>query len=376
MPIVEAVVECGVRESFRTRQVAGLFDLVWQRTLRRSFAVEVPGLAERWRIGAIVGPSGSGKTTIARRAFGECFYRPAGWPEDRAVVDGFGDLPIKRIVGALTAVGLASPPAWLKPYPVLSTGERFRCDLARALLSGLEPVVFDEFTSVVDRTVAKIGAAAVARGVRRGGLAGRFVAVSCHYDMLEWLEPDWVVDMASGRLTRRRLRRPRIELEVFRCRNEAWRLFGPHHYLSADLHHSAQCYLATWAGRPVAFAGVIPLAGRRGHRRVSRLVVLPDFQGVGIGSRVLEAVCQLYHARGERIGITTGHPGMIRHLWRSARWRLVRRYPVGRKGRRQWLARRSPQQRGSAGRSVVAFRYRGDGRAETPGRVGLGRRSS
>src|SRR6185369_4661225 len=114
-------------------------------------------------------------------------------------VDCFGELPIREIVGLLTAVGLSSPPSWIKPYCVLSGGERFRCDLARALSflplppgegrgegaaemtsnvasphpnplpkgEGTERlVVFDEFTSVVDRTVAKIASAAVAKAIR------------------------------------------------------------------------------------------------------------------------------------------------------------------------------------------------------------------
>ena len=91
-----------------------------------------------WRIGLIVGPSGSGKSTIARRLFGDRLYENAPWPEDRAVVDCLGDRPIKEIIGLLTAVGFSSPPNWVKPYRVLSNGERFRCDLARALLEAGE----------------------------------------------------------------------------------------------------------------------------------------------------------------------------------------------------------------------------------------------
>ena len=107
--------------------------------------------------------------------------------------------PIKDITGILTAVGFSSPPSWIKPYRVLSNGERFRCDLARAILEGGELVVFDEFTSVVDRTVARIGSAAVAKAVRRTG-PPRFVAISCHYDIARWLQPDWVLDMQGRTL--------------------------------------------------------------------------------------------------------------------------------------------------------------------------------
>ena len=62
--------------------------------------------------------------------------------------------------------------------------------------------VFDEFTSVVDRNVAKVCSAAIAKGIRRGSIPCRFVAVTCHYDVAAWLEPDWIVDMSTCELTR------------------------------------------------------------------------------------------------------------------------------------------------------------------------------
>src|SRR6202008_4119129 len=104
--------------------------------------------------------------------------------------------------------------------------------------STLDPrplVVFDEFTSVVDRTVAKVCSAAIAKGIRRWGIPCRFVAVTCHYDVAGWFAPGWVLGMATCELTRRRLRRPPIELAVHRCSVAAWELFKRHHYLSGAL---------------------------------------------------------------------------------------------------------------------------------------------
>src|SRR5436305_929586 len=138
---LDVTVSCPVHDSFRVRQVAGMFDLSVTTSRSERFRVELPDLTEDWQIGLIVGPSGSGKTTVARQAFGDAFYRPRTWPRDRAVIDGFGDLPIKQIIRTLGAVGFSSPPAWLKPYRVLSNGERFRCDLARAMLSHIRTAV-------------------------------------------------------------------------------------------------------------------------------------------------------------------------------------------------------------------------------------------
>ena len=132
MPLARAVVECPIHESFRVAQVAGMFDVPLAEKCREAFEVDVPSLDEDWQIGVIVGPSGSGKSTIARQVFGETPCSGGPWPADRAVIDGFDpDVSIKRVTRLLTAVGFSSPPAWIKPYRVLSCGERFRCDLAR-----------------------------------------------------------------------------------------------------------------------------------------------------------------------------------------------------------------------------------------------------
>lgn len=89
------------------------------------------------------------------------------------------------------AVGFGSVPSWLKPFDVLSNGEKMRVELARAMLQG-DFVVFDEFTSVVDRQIAQTASMAINKAVHRTGK--KFVAVTCHYDVLEWLQPDWVFD--------------------------------------------------------------------------------------------------------------------------------------------------------------------------------------
>ena len=72
-----------------------------------------------------------------------------------------------EITRMLCSVGFASPPDWLKAYSCLSQGEKMRVDIARALCLPQQVVVFDEFTSVVDREVAKIGSYAISKAVRR-----------------------------------------------------------------------------------------------------------------------------------------------------------------------------------------------------------------
>ena len=141
-------------------------------------------------IGLIVGKSGSGKTTIAKQLF-EDFYITKFEYTDKSILD---DMPsycsVSDITNAFNSVGFSSPPSWLKPYSVLSNGQKMRVDLARSILEKNEMIVFDEFTSVVDRNVAKIGSFAIQKAIRKSDK--KFIAVGCHYDVEDWLLPDWV----------------------------------------------------------------------------------------------------------------------------------------------------------------------------------------
>ncbi len=357
MSILEFSIECPVFSSFRVAHIAGMFDVPVAEKSKETFKIELPPLEEDWRIGLIVGPSGSGKSTVARKLFGNNLYEPGNWPGDAAIVDGFGDLPIKLITSRLTAVGFSSPPGWIKPYTVLSNGEKFRCDLARALAWNDQITVFDEFTSVVDRNVAKIASAAIGKGVKSYKIPGRFVAVTCHYDIMEWLEPDWVLDMADGTVSRRSLRRPEIHLQVFRCGRDAWPLFARHHYLSGSLSQGVKCYVAVWGKEPVAFCAVISLMGHVGRRRISRIVTLPDYQGIGIGAAFLEAIGEIHRNENLRLSITASHPSIIRHCTNSNRWKTTNLMKTGASRKQAIQGYKS-----SSGRCVVSFEYLGNGK--------------
>lgn len=109
----------------------------------------------------------------------------------KSVIDDMPKCDIDTITRTFYSVGFSSVPSWLKPYSVLSNGEKMRVDLARAILEN-DFVVFDEFTSVVDRQVAQTACVAINKAIKHNGK--KFVAVSCHYDILDWLQPDWVFD--------------------------------------------------------------------------------------------------------------------------------------------------------------------------------------
>src|SRR5579872_6765367 len=216
---VTITVESPVLETPRVSQVRGLFELPLEKTSRLSWDVTLPLEERPWSIGLITGPSGCGKSTLARRLWPGAVEQAANlaWPRDRSLVDAFPEgLPVKDLTALLSAVGFSSPPAWLRPFHVLSTGQQFRVTLARLLAEEPKLAVMDEYTSVVDRTVAQIGSAALAKVIRQRGQ--RFIAVTCHDDVEPWLQPDWVYRPAENAFTWRCLqRRPAISLHVVRC---------------------------------------------------------------------------------------------------------------------------------------------------------------
>ena len=312
-----------VERSIRVRQLEGLFDLPPSQRASAKWDVNLD-LPDDWHIGLIVGPSGSGKSTLAGELFPGCVTQSWPWPERRALIDGFPKgMGIKDITGLLSAVGFSSPPSWLKPFRVLSTGEQFRAHVARTLAELPDLAVIDEFTSVVDRQVARVGCAAVAKAVRRAG--SRLVAVTCHYDVLDWLDPDWIYEPHKTKFQRRRLRgRPPIALEIARVPSNLWELFHAHHYLSGDLSAGAVCFAALLESQPVAFAAVLhmphPVAP---CYREHRLVCLPDYQGVGIGSALSEFVGSLFRATGKKYFSRTSNPAFVIHRRRSPLWRVA-----------------------------------------------------
>ena len=191
-------------------------------------------------------------------------------------------------------------------------------------MSGGDLIVFDEFTSVVDRTVAKIASAALAKAIRKRRTTARFVAVTCHYDVLDWLTPDWILDMQTGETQWRCLQRPPIELDIYPCRRAMWRMFAPHHYLTGSISATSQCFIAAYRQQAIAFAGLASIIAHPRWRRIGRLVVLPDYQGVGVGGALLDWTAQYGRARGWRISLLTSHPAMIHRCARSPLWRCTR----------------------------------------------------
>lgn len=363
MPRVDLVMESDIIRSPRVMQIEGLFDVPASEKSIVRITGDLLIDDHPWQVGLIFGPSGSGKSSVARYLWAEQMSARFEWARNRSLIDAFPrECSIKDITAALTAVGFGAPPSWLRPFHLLSTGEQFRADVARRMLSDESPIVIDEFTSVVDRQVARVGSYAIQKAIRR--TSRQFVAVSCHDDIIDWLQPDWTFRPDSGEFTWRCLRpRPTVELVVYPVGRSAWSLFRHHHYLSADLSKSAHCFGGFIDDRLVAFTSYLHFP----HPKVNdikmghRLVVLPDYQGIGIGGRLDDWLGQYLHEAGFRYHNTISSPAMIRFYVKSPRWRLLHSglMSVGsdRATSRNSVSMRTRHRRYSASRQTASFAY-------------------
>ena len=299
-----------------TNEIGAVFDYHFDGTTETE--ITVPRFPESFQIGLIVGSSGSGKSTLLRHCFADECENKCVWPDEKAIVSCFDSC--EEAVEKLCAVGLCSIPSWCKPYSVLSTGEKFRADVARNLHNYS---VIDEFTSVVNREVAKSCSNSVQKYIREKGL-NNVVFASCHDDIIEYLRPDWIYNtdtlkMYDGRC----LQRPPIDIEIARCTTNEWRMFKAHHYLSGEINKASRCVIARINNYPVAFVASLayPSGSVKNGWREHRLVVLPDYQGIGIGNAVSEAVAQMYLDMGCRYFSKTANPRCGIHRDKSPLWR-------------------------------------------------------
>jgi ABC-type lipoprotein export system ATPase subunit len=332
-----------------------------------------------WRIGAIVGPSGSGKTSLARELFPlglqPCPQPPAGLSLVAELAELVGQLAAERILGS---VGLNSVPTWLRPRELLSTGERFRADLALRLAGQAKPpIVIDEYTSTVDRATAISTSVALRKRISQADAPG-LVVVTAHTDFLPWLAPDWVIELPAGECLipirkepPHQYPQPRVSIGPC-CVAAQWPKFAAHHYLSANVHPHTTGYLVRadiglGGSVPVAgeVCGIVAVSNRPGHkgvRYIHRIVILPQYQGLGIARQALAKVARLETKGGKALRITTSHPAMQAALNRdAAHWRPYGR--ARRNGYSQHTSRFSNrpgrQLLSSAGRDTATWQWVG-----------------
>lgn len=311
----EIILESSVNEDDITSQISSAFD--YKYAGKSQEVITIPEFPKEFQIGLIVGSSGSGKSTIANTYFGGA-EEIVAWDNSKSIASHFSSA--QEASDRFGAVGLNSIPAWLKPYCVLSNGEKFRADTARRLKSNC---VIDEFTSVVNREVAISCSMSISKYIKKNGLQN-VVFCSCHKDIIPYLMPDWVYDTDAHEFYNGRyLQRPSIVVKVNTCDKRVWGQFKRHHYLSGELNPASRCYVATINDELVGFAAILAFPRKNlphGYRE-HRIVIMPDYQGMGIGNKLSEMLGQAYVNSGCQYFAKTSNPRMGEHRDHSPLWK-------------------------------------------------------
>jgi len=273
--------------------------------------IEIPSSG----LSVIVGSSGSGKSTQLKL---NNISNAQDFDRDTPICELFeSEESAERW---LIAAGLRSVPAWRRTLSTVSNGERHRAEIALMLSNGV--CAIDEFTSLVDRDTAR----ALCESVNKNKSEfNRLVLATCHKDVLQWLDFDFAYDLDDAAQVDRGLVRldREITIDIRACETEkVWPIFKKHHYLSGKINKSSTTFCAFIGEKPVAMCSVIAFPsgnwknGWRGHRTV----VLPEFQGLGIGSALSDAVAEFIVSTGARYFSKTSHPAMGEHRNKSESW--------------------------------------------------------
>jgi len=296
--------ESEVAKSFRCVKAANSLDINVEEKSKHDFKITAD-LDTEFNIGLIVGASGSGKTTLAKKIFGkDCFKTLID--ESRPIIDQLpSELNYDQCAALLSGVGLTSVPCWIRPVYTLSNGQKARAEACLQMLG--QNAIIDEWTSVVDRNVGKVMSHCIQKHARR--MRKTIVLCSCHYDVIEWLNPDWIIDCNKQEYIERRSmvgtfkRTDRLRLDIREVSKHSWPYFSKYHYLSARLPTGKIFTYGLFRGKDqigfLCFAAYI--IGNQKTFFPNRVVIHPDYAGLGLGIKIVVETSKLMVLKGYNI---------------------------------------------------------------------------
>lgn len=330
----EVVLTSPVATSFRATKAANSLDIDQGKKATHRLAIAGADLVSPYNVGLIVGASGSGKTTLARQIYGVDAFKEMLDPA-LPVIDQFpASFSYDECAEALAGMGLTAVVCWIRPAATLSNGQRARAEAALQMASAAaagRPVVIDEWTSVVDRTVAKVMSHCIQKHARRTGR--QVVLLSCHYDVVEWLNPDWILDCNAQRYTDRRglcrefQRSERLTFDIRSVGRDTWRYFSKYYYLTERLPGGfITTYGVFHGGDQIGFqcfANYVPCRpGTVMQMHSNRTVIHPDYAGLGLGIKVISATAFDMHAKGFDVRAKFSSAPIYRSMAKDPNWRL------------------------------------------------------
>lgn len=286
--------ESPVSDSFRCVRAANSLDINMNEKSVHELEVDAD-LDSPFNIGLILGASGSGKTTLAKQIYGEDALTTI-IDTSKPIIEQFPkEWSYDDCANALAGMGLTSVPCWIRPVYTLSNGQKARAEAALGLSKTDNSIhIIDEWTSVVDRTVAKVMSHCVQKHARKSNK--KIILLSCHYDVIEWLNPDWIIDCNKQEFIDRRAlslddrkRSEQLQFAVKEVDKSTWKYFSKYHYLSKKLPAGRLKFYGLFEGENQigfqCFANYTPHSDKTKKMIMhsNRTVIHPDYAGLGLG---------------------------------------------------------------------------------------------
>lgn len=329
---IEVILESPISDNFRCKMACDSLDIDIKKKSVHKLYIENINIPESWNVGLVYGASGSGKTTLAKKLFGEDVFKII-LDENEPIINQFPkEYSYQQCAELLSGIGLNSVPCWVRPVKTLSNGQKARAEAALLMVQNNGIINIDEWTSVVDRTVAKAMSHCVQKFARKNNK--KIILLSCHYDVLEWLIPDWLIDCNEQKFHLKQNEsfffkpRERLEFAIKEIGKESWRYFSKYHYLSENLPggriHLYGLFLDEKQIGFQCFANYTPI--RKGYKEIqhsNRTVIHPDYNGLGLGIKFINETSKLMSQKGVRVMAKFSALPIYKSMIKQSCWKFL-----------------------------------------------------
>jgi ABC-type Mn2+/Zn2+ transport system ATPase subunit len=334
MQTYDVTLQSPISNSYRCRRAADSLDIDTQKKSTHQLSVNAD-LQTPYNIGLILGASGSGKTTLAQKIFGEnCFQ--IFIDETKPIIEQFPkEYDYETCAKILCGIGLTQVPCWIRPVNTLSNGQKARAEAALSMCKS-DLTILDEWTSVVDRNVGKIMSYSIQKHARRE--KKRIVLLSCHYDVVEWLNADWIIDCNKQEYQNRRSlwqnyqRKEKIRFDIKEVGRETWKYFSKYHYLSENIpggliklfglfHDKNQIGFICYANY-IPYRNIMKIKGIKMIMHANRIVIHPDYAGIGLGILLTNETAKIIKSQNYKVMCKFSSTPIFYAMSKSNLWKL------------------------------------------------------
>lgn len=332
---IEVKLQSPISNNFRCKMACDALDIDIQKKSIHHLKIDGVAIPDNWNAGLVYGASGSGKTTMIKKLFGDNIFKTA-LNEELPIINQLPEaFNYDECAAILSGIGLNSVPCWVRPVKTLSNGQRARAEAALLMTQSEEIIFIDEWTSVVDRTVAKAMSHCLQKFARK--FNKKIVLLSCHYDVLEWLVPDWLIDCNEQKFHIKQndnfffTEREKLQFEIRKIGRESWKYFSKYHYLSERLPGgSIYLYGLFFEDKQIGFqcfANYVPW--RKGNTvriyHSNRTVIHPDYQGLGLGIKLINESSRVFHEEFPRYKIMAKFSALpvFKAMSKQKEWRYI-----------------------------------------------------